>query len=150
MVTFSQIPDDIYQNENNGRWISQKLVHEKFEYYLMLEIVSLGYTPEYMVSLSIVSPNQLKKCTFSAVENIWGKDILLDEIKLADALYLVGVYVPVFIEYGTDHQKLLETAKQNIPDATAINHYMNKIVEGRSITGWDLLGGKTICNNYED
>jgi len=131
MITFSQIPDKMYRNKGDGRWISQKFTNGEFNYYFILETTSLEYTPGYVVSLSIVSPDQIKKHNLDIVQKVWGKDILLNEIKLADRLYLANIDLQIIFKYGSNRQKLLEIVKQKIPDVIkSVNYYMNQIIDG--------------------
>jgi len=148
-IKFSSLPKQPYQSEHENRWISQKLTEGEFNYYLVLEIISLKYNPGYMVGLSIVSPDQLKKYNPDIVQKKWNKNIFSDEIKLAEALYFAGIHVIIISQYGLHRQKLLEMVQEKIPTAIeSVNYYMNQIVDTVDITGWELLSGKTLCDIY--
>jgi len=147
MIRFFWLSGDVNYRQYGGTWISQKLNNGEFNYYFMLELINWWDTvdedqPQYLVTLSAVSPEQARKENIEAAKNCCGFKTIIDDKQLVYALYAYGISVPVITKRGSNYKKLLKEVKQKAQFVESLfGFYMDRPVNAIGTTGWELLQG---------
>lgn len=129
-------------------WISQKLNNGEFDYWLVLQVISLDRENEKFkaAQISVVAPSQLREERLNSLQNRMGVEPSKwedtpDKYKVGDT-FEYGCHAPVWHASGkAEMEMMVEGVKiaQTIPHFFGV--YMDRQVNGMGARGWDLIKG---------
>lgn len=147
---FKWLTGDVNYLEYGGKWISQKIVDESLEYYLVMSLDNLSdcigddaeYT--YLMRLCVVSPSAVDKETRRRAFEGCGvedDDNLTPEM-LVEILHSYGAYSEEWSEMGNNYKLLRSECVAEAKDV--IEKFIPKMNKPRNqffALGWDFLAG---------
>lgn len=133
-------------------YISKKLNNSDFDYFLVAEIVDLNDIDDcpkanYLLSLSVVSPNQAGQENIKKAFECIGVDELPDYPshlleRQALALSEYGVQATVYTQLGNNFNDLLKKARNEADNVELLlGFYLDKPMNMIGNSGWDFLKG---------